>query len=141
MTRNDMDKLAALLGALYPRLPKLSPTALAAWYIILKPYEYADVRENLIAWNRGPKGRNYPDARELIPETAVPEPDETPRDRPQLEDFVRMKGYLYGIKLPWAYHESDRQLWIDGIQAMIGKMRDEDEDRNLVERMLARLSA
>ena len=79
MTRNDMDKLAALLGELYPRLPKLTPTALAAWYIVLQPYDYADVRENLIAWNRGPKGRNYPDARELIPERRQTErpPDRT----------------------------------------------------------------
>lgn len=70
MTKTDVAKILTLLQTLYPSAPQLKgdmKTIVEAWYLILGPYEYDDVKLRAVAWNAGEKGKYCPDARELIP--------------------------------------------------------------------------
>lgn len=95
MTRTDIDRLFLLLRELYPRIyPSLGQNVKLAWLTVLEPFDYDDVKEKLLVWNRGPKGRNFPDPRECIPEK-----DYNPTRREQAEwtdeDDLENKIYLF----------------------------------------------
>ena len=52
MTKEDMFKLRKLLGAIHSRLKNITDDEIWGWYLVLKPYEYTDIKKAVIAFAR-----------------------------------------------------------------------------------------
>ena len=76
MTKSEIADLFAFLATLYPRIiSRVAANTQDGWYDMLKGYEYADVKQAVIDWNRGPRGRSFPDPRDVTPARKEPVED------------------------------------------------------------------
>lgn len=95
MTPQDMDKVWALLGRCRLGDPHLKDKTLkAAWWLVLEPYDYPDVREAIAAHFR--EKRFWPEVGEVTQHLPpVPSPAER---RKRQRDAERMRRDLERIK-------------------------------------------
>lgn len=110
MTEKETDGLFALLKIYFPNARQLAqPMVKRAWYLMLAPYAYSDVKEaTLSALRRKPKF--FPDPQEVAA-LCPPLPEKNERmSRQEIasdrEDIARMQRYRQKLRLE--RQEADR---------------------------------
>lgn len=72
MDKQDITKLFALLGTIYPNAKnQTGSVAVAAWQMILEPWDYEDAKQAVIL--RARENPFYPNPSELVPYLPKPE--------------------------------------------------------------------
>ena len=99
MEKQDITKLLALLGTIYPNVKKPKGEAMVeAWFLVLEPWSYEDAKKAVIL--RARDNIYFPNPSELIPYLPKPEPpkaEEAPMPEPSdadLEKFYAKAGEL-----------------------------------------------
>lgn len=97
MDKQDITKLFALLGTIYPNAKnQTGSAAVTAWQMILEPWNYEDAKQAVIL--RARENPFYPNPSELVPYLPKPETpnaEEAPMPEPSdacLEKFYAMAG-------------------------------------------------
>lgn len=106
MNKQDIAKLFALLGTIYPNAKNQTGSAtVSAWQMILEPWDYKDAKQAVIL--RARENPFYPNPSELVPYLPKPEPPrakETPM--PELPDACLEKFYARASKQRERWHEA-----------------------------------
>lgn len=105
MDKQDITKLFALLGTIYPNAKnQTGSVAVTAWQMILEPWNYEDAKQAVIL--RARENPFYPNPSELVPYLPKPEtPNEEEAPMPEPSDAYLGKFYVREGEQRERWHE------------------------------------
>lgn len=106
MNKQDIAKLFALLGTIYPNAKNQTGSAtVSAWQMILEPWDYKDAKQAVIL--RARENPFYPNPSELIPYLPKPEhPKAKEAPMPEPSDAYLEKFYAKAGEQHERWHEA-----------------------------------
>lgn len=105
MDKQDITKLFALLGMIYPNAKnQTGSVAVTAWQMILEPWNYEDAKQAVIL--RARENPFYPNPSELVPYLPKPEtPNEEEAPMPEPSDAYLEKFHVREGEQRERWHE------------------------------------
>lgn len=106
MNKQDIAKLFALLGTIYPNAKNQTGSAtVSAWQMILEPWDYKDAKQAVIL--RARENPFYPNPSELVHYLPKPEPPKAKEaSMPQPSDAYLEKFYAKAGEQHGRWHEA-----------------------------------